>query len=42
MKRSHLGIVLIVILCASFWVVATQPMFGAKAVQLIPPFLGYR
>lgn len=28
MKRSHLGIVVLVVLCASFWVVATHPLFA--------------
>lgn len=27
MKRTHLGIVVLVVLCASIWVVATHPMF---------------
>ncbi|MGD9591825.1 MAG: hypothetical protein AB7V32_04840 [Candidatus Berkiella sp.] len=34
MKRSHLGLVVLVVLCASFWVVATHPMFEKSAVQL--------
>jgi hypothetical protein len=42
MKRSHLGIVVLVVLCASFWVVATHPMFADVSVQLAPPLVGDR
>lgn len=34
MKRSHLGIVVLVVLCASFWVVATHPIFDQSALQV--------
>lgn len=40
MKRSHLGIVVLIILCASFWVVATHPMFTDPSTQIEPDLTG--
>ncbi len=33
MKRSHLGIVVLVVLCASLWVVATNPLFSQVSLE---------
>lgn len=42
MKRSHLGIVVLVIVCASFWVVATHPIFAEVSEQLAHQQVGGR
>ncbi len=42
MKRSHLGIVVLVIVCASFWVVATHPIFAEVSVHHAPNQAGGR